>query len=114
MPPGGTDHVVTTHAVARMLGWAEARVRGIDDILKPTRLSDNSRAYDVDRVLFLVHTMDVMDSLPPLRVVRISKKAPRREGDFYRYGRWFRITRETARRSLPTRQDFRRRRALVR
>ena len=99
MPPVGTDHVVTTHAVARMLGWSTARVRSIDEILKPTRGSDDSRLYDADRVLCLVHTMDVMHSLPPLRFVRISKKAPRREGDFCRYGRWFRITREPPRRS---------------
>ena len=94
MPPVGTDHVVTTHAVARMLGWSAARVRSIDDVLKPTRVSDESRLFDVDRVLFLVHTMDVMHSLPPLRLVRISKTAPRREGDFERYGTLYRITRE--------------------
>lgn len=103
MPPVSTDHVVTVHAVARMLGWSTAKVRGVDDILKPTRLSDESRAYDVDRVLFFVQTMDVMDSLPPLRVVRISKKAPRREGDFCRYGMVFRITREPPRRRRPRR-----------
>ena len=98
MPPVGTDHVVTTHAVARMIGWSTARVRRVDDVLKPTRVSDGSRLYDVDRVLFLVHTMDVMDSMPPPRVIRISKKAPRREGDIYRYGEWYRITREPSRR----------------
>lgn len=94
MPPVGTEHVVPVHAVARMLDWSTARVRSIDDILKPTRTFFGSRLYDVDRVLFLVHTMDVMHSLPPLRVVRISKKSPRREGDLNRYGRWFRVTRK--------------------
>lgn len=98
MPPVGTDHVVTTHAVARMLGWSAARVRSIDDVLKPTRVSDESRLYNVDRALFFVHALDVMHSLPPLRVVRISKKSPRREGDFERYGRLYRITREPPRR----------------
>ena len=100
MPPVGTDHVVLVQAVAQMLGWSTARVRSVDEILKPTRLSDGTRtrAYDVDRVLFFVHTMDVMHSMPPLRVVRISKKAPHHEGDFHRYGRWFRITREPSRR----------------
>jgi len=102
MPAVGTDHVVTTHAVARMLGWSTGRVRSVDDILKPTRVSDNSRLFDVDRVLFLVHTIDVMHSMPPLRVIRISKKTPRREGDFYRYGRWLRITRQPPRRSRET------------
>ena len=99
MPPVGTDHVVTTHAVARMLGWSTARVRTADYVLKPARASDNSRLYDVNRVLFLVATLDIMDSLPPLRVIRLSKKAPRRERDFERYGKWYRITREPPRRS---------------
>ena len=93
MPPGRTDHVVTTHAVARMLGWSSGRVRSVDDILKPTLVAQG-RLYDVDRVLFFVRTMDELDSLPPLRVVRITKKSPRREGDFERFGRLYRITRE--------------------
>ena len=41
-----------------MLGWSTARIRGIDDILRPFRLADGSRLYDVDRVLFLVCTLD--------------------------------------------------------
>jgi hypothetical protein len=58
MPPRQTKHVVPIHAVARMLGWSTARVRGVDDILRPLRLADGSRLYDVDRVLFLVYTLD--------------------------------------------------------
>lgn len=58
MPPRRSKHVVPIHAVARMLGWSAARVRRVDDILRPFRASDNSRLFDVDRVLFLVHTMD--------------------------------------------------------
>lgn len=46
------------HAVARMLGWSTARVHGIDDILRPIRLADGMRAYDVDRVLFFVRVFD--------------------------------------------------------
>ncbi len=86
--------MVTTHAVARMLGWSSGRVRSVDDILKPTRVAQGR----LDRVLFFVHTIDVMNNMPPLRVIRISKKAPRCEGDFYRCGRWFRTTREPPRR----------------
>ena len=58
MPPVGSKHVVPVHAVARMLGWSTARVRGVDDILRPRRLADGSRVYDVERVLVFVHVID--------------------------------------------------------
>lgn len=58
MPPRGSKHVVPVHAVARMLGWSTARVRGVDDILRPIRLADGARVYDVDRVLFFVRVFD--------------------------------------------------------
>ena len=58
MPPVTGEHVVTVHAVARMLGWSARRVRRLDDILRPIRLADGSRAYDVERVLFFVHVLD--------------------------------------------------------
>jgi len=58
MPRRRWKHVVPVHAVARILGWSTARVRGVDDILRPFRLSDGSRVYDVDRVLFFVRVMD--------------------------------------------------------
>jgi hypothetical protein len=61
MPSVQSRHVVPVHAVARMLGWSTARVRGIDSILRPVRASDGLRLYDVDRVLFFVR---VMDSVP--------------------------------------------------
>lgn len=58
MPPRGSQHVVPTHSVARMLGWSTARVRRVDDILRPIRLADGERMYDVDRVLFFVRVYD--------------------------------------------------------
>jgi hypothetical protein len=64
MPPVGLKHVVTIHAVARMLGWTAARVRKIDDILRPTRAANGERLYDVDRALFLVETMDSATPVP--------------------------------------------------
>jgi len=66
MPPVGTEHVVTIHAVARMLGWTAARIRRIDDVLRPTRAgtANAERLYDVDRVLFLVETMDNAPPIP--------------------------------------------------
>jgi len=64
MPPVGSKHVVTIHAVARMLGWVAARVRRIDDLLRPTRAANGERLYDVDRVLFLVETMDNAPPVP--------------------------------------------------
>lgn len=63
MPPVEGKNVVPTHAVARMLGWSTTRVRSIDDILRPIRLADGSRAYDIDRVLCFVQ---VWDSAPPV------------------------------------------------
>ena len=98
MPPAGTQHVVLTHAVARMLGWSNARVRSTDDVLKPTRAADGTRLYDVDRVLNLVFTMDEADRLPRSRLVWISKHAPRRDTEIFSHGRWYRITYEPARR----------------
>jgi hypothetical protein len=58
MPPVDSKHVVPVHAVARMLGWSAVRVRGVDDILRPTRLADGSRVYDVERVVFFVRVFD--------------------------------------------------------
>jgi hypothetical protein len=58
MPPVQSVHVVPTHVVARMLRWSEARVRGVDDILRPVRASNGARLYSVDRVLYFVHVMD--------------------------------------------------------
>lgn len=58
MPPVQSKHVVPVHAVARMLGWSTARVRSIDDILRPIRLADGSHVYDVMRVLFFVRVFD--------------------------------------------------------
>jgi len=66
MPPVGSKHVVTIHAVARMLGWAPARIRRIDDVLRPTRAgtATGERLYDVERVLFLVETVDNAPPVP--------------------------------------------------
>jgi hypothetical protein len=66
MPPVGSKHVVTIHAVARMLGWTAARIRRIDDVLRPTRAgtANGERLYDVDRVLFLVETIDNAPPVP--------------------------------------------------
>lgn len=58
MPPVDPKHVVPTHAVARLLGWSTARVRRLDDLLRPIRLANGDRAYGVERVLFLARTMD--------------------------------------------------------
>lgn len=58
MPPVAPQHVVPTHAVARLLGWSTARVRRLDDLLRPIRLANGERAYGVERVLFLARTMD--------------------------------------------------------
>jgi hypothetical protein len=58
MPPVQSEHVVTVHAVARMLGWSTPRVRGVDDILRPVRGSNAERFYAIDRVLFFVRTID--------------------------------------------------------
>ena len=53
MPPVQSEHVVTVHAVARMLEWSAARVRSVDDILRPVRASNGERLYAIDRVLHL-------------------------------------------------------------
>lgn len=40
MPPVRPTELVPVHAVARMLMWSTARVRTIDDILRPDRVAD--------------------------------------------------------------------------
>jgi hypothetical protein len=62
MPPRGSQHVVTVHAVARMLKWSAARVHSVDDILRPVRAANRERLYSIDRVLYFVHA--VVDSAP--------------------------------------------------
>ena len=53
-------------------------VRCVDDVLRPTRGANGRRLYDVDRVLFFVHVMDVLDSLPGPIVIDISAAESKR------------------------------------
>jgi hypothetical protein len=78
MPPVGSKHVVTIHAVARMLGWTAARIRRIDDILRPTRAANGERLIDVDRALFFVRTMDILNSMPGPIVLDLTAEESRR------------------------------------
>ena len=81
MPPVGSKHAVTIHAVARMLGWTAARIRRIDDVLRPTRATNRERLYDVDRVLFLVETMDNAPPVPAPIVISAAKAGARSRRD---------------------------------
>ena len=78
MPPVGTKHVVTVQAVARMLGWSTQRIRRIDDILRPTRAANGERLIDVDRALFFVRTMDILNSMPGPIVLDLTAEESRR------------------------------------
>jgi hypothetical protein len=80
MPPVGTKHVVTIDAVARMLEWTTQRVHRLDGLLRPTRAAtaNSERLYDVDRVLFFVRTMDVLDSRPGPIVLDLTAEESRR------------------------------------
>ena len=78
MPPVGTKHVVTVQAVARMLEWTTQRVRGVDDILRPTRAANGERLIDVDRALFFVRTMDILNSMPGPLVLDLTAEESRR------------------------------------
>jgi len=80
MPPVGTKHVVTIQAVARMLEWTTQRLRGLDDILRPTRAgtANSERLYDIDRALFFVRTMDFADGLPGPIVLDLTAEESRR------------------------------------
>jgi hypothetical protein len=62
MPVATWKHVVLIHQVAAALGWTTARVRSVDEILRPQRLADGSRAYDLERVRFFVYTTCAFDS----------------------------------------------------
>jgi hypothetical protein len=56
--------------LARALGWPTARVRGLDDLLKPIRLSDGSRAYNVDRAMGFVKHWDAFMAWSDARAAR--------------------------------------------
>jgi hypothetical protein len=45
-----------------MLRWSEARVRSVDDILRPLRAANGERFYSIDRVIYFVYV--VVDSAP--------------------------------------------------
>jgi hypothetical protein len=45
-----------------MLEWSVARVHRLDDILRPLRLVDGTRIYDIYRVLYFVRV--AIDSAP--------------------------------------------------
>jgi hypothetical protein len=59
MPPVGTSHVVTIHALARMLGWTTQRIRRLDDLLRPARAANGERVFDIDRALSFVRAVDM-------------------------------------------------------
>jgi hypothetical protein len=84
MPPALGTHVVLVHAVARFLGWSAQRVRGVDDILRPTLASDGTRLYDVDRVLCLARSMDNAPPIPRPITIRV-KQLTRGLRDRYRH-----------------------------
>lgn len=56
-----------------MLDWSTARVRVIDDVLRPTRAANAERLYDVDRVLFFVWTMDMAPPVPEPMVMTLAE-----------------------------------------
>lgn len=62
-PPVGGEHVVLVHQIAHALGWSTARIRGVDDVLKPIRMADGTRAYDVDRALFFIRIFDELAAI---------------------------------------------------
>ena len=53
-------------------------IRRIDDILRPTRAANGERLIDVDRALFFVRTMDILDSLPGPIVLNVTAEESRR------------------------------------
>jgi hypothetical protein len=60
LPPPRGDAVVLISQIAQALGWSTARLRKLDDLLKPMRLADGNgtRAYHVDRALMFVDAVD--------------------------------------------------------
>jgi hypothetical protein len=62
LPPPTFKHVVSLHQIARALGWSSPRVRSVDDLLKPTRLADGSRAYDMERALVFIQQIDAAEA----------------------------------------------------
>jgi len=58
LPTPRYAEVVTTGQIMQMLGWPRARVRGVDDLLKPLVLSNGMRIYDVDRSLSFIDFID--------------------------------------------------------
>jgi hypothetical protein len=61
---------VPLHQIARALGWTSARVRSLDDLLKPTRMANGARAYDAERALAFIQIMDATDAFFAPRTAR--------------------------------------------
>jgi hypothetical protein len=58
---------VLVHQVARALGWSTARVRSVDDLLKPVRLANDARAYDLERALVFIEIIDALEAFAARR-----------------------------------------------
>lgn len=58
LPPQRAKDIILIGQLAGALKWSAARVRGVDGILKPLRLSDGTRAYNVERAMAWVRSWD--------------------------------------------------------
>jgi hypothetical protein len=71
--------VVHVSQLALALGWSTARVRAVDDILKPIRLADSTRVYHLDRALALIKVFDDMDAWNVVRAAHERRNERRRD-----------------------------------
>lgn len=62
LPPRRGREVVPISQVSAALRWSTARVRAVDDLLKPLRLPDGTRLYHVDRALTFIRWIDDLES----------------------------------------------------
>lgn len=81
LPPPTWKHVVLLHQIARALGWSSARVRGVDDMLKPRRLAGSrTRVYDAERALVFIRWVDATRAFYAVRDRESSRLRRRSRG----------------------------------
>ena len=79
LPPRIGRDVVPINQLALALRWSTARVRAVDDILKPVRLADGMRVYHVDRALAFIKIFDDMEVWTAARVARERRNERQRD-----------------------------------
>lgn len=78
LPARSDKNLILIGQLAAALGWSTARLRGLDDLFKPTRFADGTRAYNVERAMGFVRFWDEFMAWSEARALRESSLSQRR------------------------------------